>query len=115
MGSGTVLHAAAPIVKSFDAPGAGTDGDTQQGTEGVAINDFGTIAGLIRDSKDIRHGFLRHPDGTFTVFDHPEAGTNGATEQGTKVEGIFSAPSPDNTGTPITSIILTFANPTDAL
>ena len=88
LGSGTVLHAATPIVKSFNAPEAGTDGDTQQGTLGVAINDFGTIAGEIRDSKDVRHGFLRHPDGTFTVFDHPAAGTNGATQQGTKVQGM---------------------------
>ena len=88
MGSGTALLAATLSVKSFDAPGAGTDGDTQQGTIGVAINEFGTIAGEIRDSNDVRHGFLRHPDGTFTVFDHPDAGTNGATEQGTKVEGM---------------------------
>ena len=78
--------AVSPVVKTFDAPGAGNNGATNQGTVGVDINDFGVIVGLIRDANDVRHGFLRHPDGSFTTFDHPDAGS--APQQGTRVGGL---------------------------
>jgi hypothetical protein len=35
-----------------------------------------------------RIGFLRYPDGKHLVFDHPDAGTNGATGQGTRVAAV---------------------------
>lgn len=78
--------AAPPAITTFNAPGAGHNGATNQGTVGVDINDVGVIAGLIRDGNDVRHGYLREPDGRFTVFDHPDAG-NGPG-QGTRVGGL---------------------------
>jgi hypothetical protein len=72
------------LVKTFDAPGAGRA--PGQGTLGIGINDFGVIAGITRDANEVRHGFLRHPNGTFTIFNCPDAGT-GAT-QGTQVHGL---------------------------
>jgi hypothetical protein len=56
---------------SFDAPGAGTG--AFQGTIPTCINRDGWIAGTIVDSANAYHGFLRSPDGTFTVFDIPGA------------------------------------------
>jgi len=58
---------------TFDAPGAGTG--PGQGTVAFGINPAGTITGFIRDANSARHGFLRAPDGTFTIFDDPAAGT----------------------------------------
>jgi len=75
-----------PVIRTFDAPGAGSNGATQQGTLGISINSFGLIAGITRDANDARHGFLRYPNGKFTIFDHPDAGT-GPT-QGTGVAGL---------------------------
>jgi hypothetical protein len=88
LASGSIADEAKPIFKVYSAPGAGTQGATAQGTEGVGINVFGTTVGLIRDSNNVRHGYLRYADGSFTVFDHPDAGMDGTTEQGTKVDAI---------------------------
>src|SRR5262245_29594809 len=60
-------------ITTFDAPGAGTG--ARQGTVAFAVNPTGTITGFFRDTNNARHGFLRAPDGTFTVFDDPGAGT----------------------------------------
>src|SRR5439155_7939067 len=60
-------------ITKFDAPGAGTAAG--QGTFPSGINPSGTITGFIRDANAARHGFLRAPDGTFTIFDDPAAGT----------------------------------------
>ena len=54
---------------SFDAPGAGTG--VYQGTFPVSVNDKGGIAGYYADNSNIRHGFLRKPDGEFTTFTPP--------------------------------------------
>jgi hypothetical protein len=86
LGSSAAALADPPVIRTFDAPGAGTNGATFQGTLGIGINDFGVIVGITRDANDVRHGFLRHPDGTFTMFDHPDGG-NGPT-QGTRVGGL---------------------------
>jgi hypothetical protein len=61
------------IITTFDAPGAGTAAG--QGTFANGMNTLGTIVGFIRDANVARHGFLRAPDGTFTMFDDPNAGT----------------------------------------
>jgi hypothetical protein len=94
-------------ITAFDAPGAGTGAG--QGTLPSGINLLGTITGFIRDANDARHAFLRAPDGTFTVFDDPAAGTcttscgNIGPGQGTRaysinlfgqITGFYS----DNTG-----------------
>jgi hypothetical protein len=61
------------IITTFDAPGAGTSAG--QGTFANGMNDSGAITGFIRDANAARHGYLRAPDGTFTIFDDPAAGT----------------------------------------
>jgi hypothetical protein len=86
LGSSASTTAAEPVIKTFEAPGAGKNGATQQGTVGVGINDFGVIGGITRDANDVRHGFLRHPNGTFTIFNHPSAGSGPL--QGTRVGGL---------------------------
>jgi hypothetical protein len=77
-----------PSIKVFDAPGAGSTPGLQQGTVGTAINDFGVIVGITRDNNNVRHGYLRYPDGRYVTFDHPNAGTDGAAGQGTRVGGL---------------------------
>jgi hypothetical protein len=64
-------------ITTFDAPGAGTAAG--QGTIAFAIHPSGAIAGFTRDTNNARHGFLRAPDGTFTIFDDPNAGTCSAS------------------------------------
>jgi hypothetical protein len=89
LGLGAAANAtAAPLISTFEAPGAGNTPGSQQGTVGAAVNDFGVIAGSTRDENSVRHGYLRFPDGRYVVFDHPEAGTSGATGQGTRVGGL---------------------------
>src|SRR5271165_7154701 len=66
---------------SFDAPGAGLGHGLDQGTVPYSINDLGVIAGQYQDSNYVFHGFVRYPDGSFTTFDAPGAGT--AAYQGT--------------------------------
>ena len=60
-------------ITTFDAPGAGTAAG--QGTFANGMNQLGVITGFIRDANAARHAFLRAPDGTFTIFDDPGAGT----------------------------------------
>jgi hypothetical protein len=89
VGLGAAANAGAPpVITTFDAPGAGNTPGTAQGTVGIAVNDFGVISGITRDENSMRHGYLRYPDGKYVVFDHPNAGTNGATLQGTRVGGL---------------------------
>ena len=79
---------APPVIVTFEAPGAGNTPGSQQGTVGAGINDFGVIAGTTRDENSVRHGYLRFPDGKYVTFDHPDAGTDGSTGQGTRVGGL---------------------------
>jgi hypothetical protein len=89
LGLGAAANACAPpLITTFDAPGAGNTPGSQQGTVGAGINDFDVIAGSTRDQNSVRHGFLRYPDGKYVLFDHPNAGTSGATGQGTRVAGL---------------------------
>jgi hypothetical protein len=106
-----------PDIEIFDAPGAGTNGATSQGTLGIGINFWGAIVGLMRDENDVRHGFVRGPNGTFTLLDHPGAATGvnqGTHATGLNVEGAVTGfyrdindvdhgyvRSPDGTFTPI--------------
>jgi hypothetical protein len=71
LGLGFSVNAETTITK-FDAPGAGTAAN--QGTFPSGINPSGAITGFTRDANAARHGFLRAPDGTFTIFDDPAAG-----------------------------------------
>jgi hypothetical protein len=74
-------------LKTFDVPGAGTGSYQGTGCPGcnLGLNQFGAIAGIFSDANSVNHGFLRRPDGKFTTFDAPGAGTG--SYQGT---GCFS-------------------------
>jgi len=62
---------------TFDVPGAGINYGQGTGCPGcsVGLNQWGAIAGIYNDSNSVSHGFLRSPDGKFTTFDAPGAGT----------------------------------------
>jgi len=64
-------------VKTFDVPGAGTGSYQGTGCPGcfLGLNQWGAIAGIYSDANSVNHGFLRRPDGKFTTFDAPGAGT----------------------------------------
>jgi hypothetical protein len=68
---------------TFEAPGAGTGPSQGTGCPGcfAGLNQFGAIAGIYTDSNTVYHGFLRTPDGNFTSFNAPGAGTGNS--QGT--------------------------------
>src|SRR6266576_2730989 len=73
---------AAQTVTKFDAPGAGTG--ALQGTYATNIAPSGPIIGFSRDANNVRHGFVRSQDGSFTIFDAPGAGPG----QGTRAYSI---------------------------
>src|ERR1043166_3634106 len=77
----------AQTITTFDAPGAGTG--AFQGTYAFAIAPSGTIIGYSRDANNVRHGFIRSKNGSFTIFDAPGAGT--AAGQGTRAYSINPA------------------------
>src|SRR5205807_1071010 len=73
--------------KMFDAPGAGTG--SGQGTLTASfsgLNQPGVIAGYYSDASNVTHGYVRAPDGTFTTFDAPGAGTGSG--QGTIIGSL---------------------------
>ena len=57
-----------------------------QGTYATNISPSGTIIGFSRDANNVRHGFVRSQDGSFTIFDAPGAGTGPG--QGTRAYSI---------------------------
>jgi hypothetical protein len=67
----------------FEAPGAGSTPSPcanglwggLQGTTPGDMNAAGEIAGTVMDANNIWHGFVRTPDGEFTTFEAPGAGT----------------------------------------
>src|SRR6516164_3722575 len=77
-------------ITTFDAPGAGTGSGegTFVETPTGGINPAGEITGDSCDAVTC-HGYLRSPDGSFTIFDAPGAGT--AANQGTGGFGINPA------------------------
>jgi len=62
---------------TFEAPGAGTGSYQGTGCPGCALglNQWGAIAGIYFDANSVQHGFVRNPNGEFTSFDAPGAGT----------------------------------------
>lgn len=66
---------------SFDAPPKYLGTGEGQGTFPANINPWGVIWGEAVDSNGVSHGFLRTPDGRFTMVDAPHAGD--ASGQGT--------------------------------
>jgi hypothetical protein len=57
----------------LDAPGAGLGKDLDEGTVPYSINDAGVVTGQFADSSLVFHGFIRYRDGSFKVFDVPNA------------------------------------------
>jgi hypothetical protein len=64
-------------LRTFDVPGAGTGSDQGTGCPGcgTGLNLLGFIAGTYIDANSVQHGFVRSPNGKFTTFDAPGAGT----------------------------------------
>ena len=73
---------------TFDAPGAGTVANDDNGTFPSGINQLGTVAGYYNDANRVSHCFLLSPDGKFTTFDAPGADTNPADALGSWLIGI---------------------------
>mgnify|MGYP001799381411 CR=1 FL=1 len=46
-------------------------------TAPLSINESGEIAGYFGDIAGVVHGFVRHADGTFTIFEAPGAAKTG--------------------------------------
>jgi hypothetical protein len=67
----TTVQANAQRIITFNAPNSGTGAG--QGTESVGINLLGTITGSVTDNNNGTYGFVRTPDGKFTVFSAPGA------------------------------------------
>ena len=75
---------------AFDAPRAGTG--FRQGrniSTGFGLNPGEMVTGWVIDASSVNHGYVRAPDGTFTTFDAPSAGTSAG--QGTVAFGINPA------------------------
>jgi hypothetical protein len=70
-------------ITTFGAPGAGADPGDGEGTDPLSINANGTITGYLQDTNWLTHGFSRSPDGKFTTFDVPGAGTVVGSWEGT--------------------------------
>jgi hypothetical protein len=65
-------------IATFDAPGAcssDVSACSGNGTYPVSINNLGVVTGYYIDATNLGHGFLRTPDGQFTAFEAPGAGT----------------------------------------
>ena len=62
---------------TYQVPVAGTGPSQGTGCPGCALglNASGAIAGIYTDMNNVFHGFLRSPEGEFTLFDAPNAGT----------------------------------------
>ena len=82
---GFVRAGATGTITEFDVPGVPTT-IGHRGTLPLSINAGGDITGFYVDSSDVRHGFVRLANGTFSTIDAPGAGTAGT--QGTTALSI---------------------------
>ena len=63
------------VIQTFDPPLPPGGLSPYQGTQAIAINSQGIIAGFYSDTLFVYHGLIRTPDGAIAVFDAPDAGT----------------------------------------
>ena len=80
IGHGWIRNPMNGQITTIDAPGAATTLGTAQcttrptgGTLVFGINDAGAVMGHFWDTSYVEHGFVRRPDGTFTIIDVPGA------------------------------------------
>jgi probable HAF family extracellular repeat protein len=73
----------------FDAPGAGPDGNSFQGTFPQGINDLGEVSGQYADANSVFHGFVRSASGSITTFDVPTTCTTSAPPADCAFEGTW--------------------------
>jgi hypothetical protein len=73
-------------ITPFDARGGGTGAGQGTFAYEKSINPVGEISGSTTDSNNVNHGFVRHLDGSFTMFDAPGTGTGQSF--GTQAGGI---------------------------
>ena len=59
----------------FDAPGADHTPGSFNGTFGVGLTPTGEVEGVYVDINGVLHGFIRSPQGNYTTYDVPGAGT----------------------------------------
>ncbi len=62
-------------ITTFDPAPSPGGWSPYQGAQSLAINSQGAIAGFYSDPLFVYHSFVRAPDGTITLFDAPDAGT----------------------------------------
>ncbi len=96
LGMVVVASAHEPRFITIDAPGAGTG--KFQGTGcfaytdcSVLLNNSGAVTGYFLDANNVYHGFLRSPDGKFTVINAPGADTKAGDFNGTFPNAINDA------------------------
>lgn len=68
-----IRHVNDGTYEEFEAPNAGSGGG--QGTTAAEIDEHGRTYGQVIDGNDVMHGFIRSPNGKFTIVDAPDAGT----------------------------------------
>ena len=89
LGPSVSAIAAQPVIKTFEAPGAGKDGYSGQGTFPQGINDLGEVSGFYADVNSIYHGFVRTASGSITTFDVPTTCTTAVPPADCAFEGTF--------------------------
>lgn len=78
-------------VTEFDAPG--NSPPCSCSTQPADINDSGAIVGVtlqVVQGQTQQHSFLREADGTFTVFDPPQAGPRGSFATAINAKGVIT-------------------------
>ena len=92
-------------IKTFEAPGAGTTGNTTGGTFVMGINARGEMAGYLRSSTTLR-SFLRTRNGRIVSFDaNPNSSIIGTLATGINSEGAITGWCYDDTGNNILGFV----------
>src|SRR5262249_38192368 len=88
------LRAPDGTITTCDPPGATCSLSTQNTcSAAVGITPEGTVVGSYSEANDVLHGFLRGPNGAFTVFDPPGSIDTGAAavNQDGAITGFFGS------------------------
>lgn len=84
-----------PQIVTFDVPGSANAGACGQdqlydicGTQGIAINDGGTVAGVYLNTRLVLRAFTRSSGGVYQTFQAPGAGTRADYNQGSEAVNL---------------------------